>query len=226
MRLISQANKHCPPQGGTHAAREAALSKANQMETSGAMMVAQPLTAMISQTPAKKALLPCRLQAPAKLWHFSCLHGSSRVPLPPLPMLGSHPLPPGCILQLVVPCCWVALGRGTPVRGQRGCPSSQPTVPASSAAGTAWRPKKCHPGNPAGQLVCFSLLWAERRGWKRWLHSPGVALAVAPGLAHMACVHVPLPKWLRRDGCPCVEKGSLSPGCRAARGAVTLVLWE
>lgn len=54
MRIIfSQANRHCPPRGG-HAAGEAALSKTDQMETSSALMVAQPLTAMTSQSPAKK----------------------------------------------------------------------------------------------------------------------------------------------------------------------------
>lgn len=29
-----------------------------------------------------------------------------------------------------------------------------------------------------------------------------------------------------KAGCPCTVKGSVSPGCRAAQGAVTRVPWE
>lgn len=88
MRLIfSQANKHCPPWEGGHPRCQwrQVLSKANQIETSGALMLALQLAAQTSQSSAKKALLLCRLQAPAKRWHFSLLCGSYSVPLSPHP---------------------------------------------------------------------------------------------------------------------------------------------
>lgn len=187
------------------------------METSGAPMVALPLAAVAFQTPAKKALLPHRLQDPAKFWHFSSLHDSSWVPAvpPPLRLAPTHTLP-------AVSHSWWSHAAGWPQAGAPWCrdrgaapdPSTQP-LPAQ------WLGQRGSQKNVT--LATLRDDWpvfpsfGQRGGvgnvGRRGL---GTSLAGAPGLAHMACVHVSFPKWLRRDGCPCAVKGSVSPGCWVA----------
>lgn len=194
MRLIfSQANKHfcvCPPreEGHPRCQWRQLFRKPTKWKTAMLRWWLLQLAAQTSQTPAKKALLPRRLLAPAKLWHFFISVWILQCPAVPPPLC----LAPTCTPRPVVPRCWVAPGRGTLVRGQRGYPSSQHTASASSAAATARSPKNVTLAT-LRDTGLFSLLRAERRGWKLVCCGPGASPAVAPGLACIPRAHVPLP---------------------------------
>ena len=148
------------------------------METSGALTVARSLAAATSQTPAKKALLPRRLQAPAKLWHFSSLHGSSRVPLSPLPLrlAPTRSLPAASRGWWPRAAGWPWAGR--PQCGDRGAapaPSTQP-LPVQRL-GQRGSQRKMSPWQPCGTTGLFFPPLGRGEGLEtpaaRPRHSPG-----------------------------------------------------
>lgn len=136
----------------------------------------------------KRLSLPRRPLAPAKLWHFSSLHGSSRAPLFPHPCAWLPPASRGR---------WSHAARqpraGPPRYRDRGVAPAPSTQPLPAQRPRQHGRPKMSPWQPCGTLACFPSFGQRGGVVNSVCCGPGASPAVAPGwLAHMARAHVPL----------------------------------
>lgn len=167
MRLIfSQANKHCPPQEGGHPRCQWRQLFRKPTKWKPAVL---PWWLCSSQPRLPKPQ-PKRLSYPAGsqlqqsfgIFHLCVAPPASRCPPTPAPGSHLHPAAGG-------PTLLGGPGQGHPGAGTEGLPQ----LPAPSTQPLpARRPPKMSPWQPCGTLAWFSLLRAERRGWKLRLLRP------------------------------------------------------